>query len=101
MLNAQGSRVIIIVVQVGPVKLICSSRAVQCRRSGKRKQTQDETQFTTKIAGKKKLVWVPIISLFVKKISFPVMRLMPYYATTGHSSCPPPKTQAPPALDNV
>jgi hypothetical protein len=42
----------------------------------RRKERGDETQFTTKIGGK--LVWVPLISFC--KISFPVMRLMPYYA---------------------
>jgi hypothetical protein len=53
MLNAQGSRVIIIVVQVGPVKLYVA--AVQCSAGAqeKGKETQDETQFTTKFAGKK------------------------------------------------
>jgi hypothetical protein len=44
--NAQGSRVIIVVVHVA---------AEQCRRSGK-KETQDETQITTKIGGKTSLV---------------------------------------------
>ncbi len=43
--NAQGSGVIIVVVQVGPVKIYV---AAQCRRS-KKKERQDETQFTTKI----------------------------------------------------
>jgi hypothetical protein len=38
MLNAQGSRVIIIVVQVGPVKLYCSSSAVQALRKKERKR---------------------------------------------------------------
>jgi uncharacterized membrane protein (Fun14 family) len=45
--NAQGSRVIIIVVQVGAVKIHVA--AVQALR---KKETQDETQFTTKIGGK-------------------------------------------------
>jgi hypothetical protein len=47
-INAQGSIVIIVVVQVGAVKIYVA--AVQ--RSGK-KETEDETQFiTTKIGGK-------------------------------------------------
>jgi len=45
--NAQGSRVIIVVVQVGAVKIYLA--AVQELR---KKETQDETQFTTKIGGK-------------------------------------------------
>jgi hypothetical protein len=46
--NAQGSRVIIVVVQVGAVKIYVA--AVQALR---KKETQDETRFTTKIGGKK------------------------------------------------
>ncbi len=45
--NAQGSRVIIVVVQVGAVKI--SVAAVEALRKKKR---QDEIQFTTKIGGK-------------------------------------------------
>jgi hypothetical protein len=48
----------------------------------RKKERQDETQFTTKIGGKK-LVWVPVTS-FVK-FSFPVPCLRPYYAKTGYS----------------
>jgi len=44
--NAQGSRVIIIVVQVGAVKIYVA--AVEALR---KKERQDETQFTTKIGG--------------------------------------------------
>jgi hypothetical protein len=66
--NAQGSRVIIVVVQVGAVKTYVA--AVEWRRSGK-KERGDETQFTTKI-GWKQLVWVPVPSF--SKISFPVKR---------------------------
>jgi hypothetical protein len=78
----------------------------------KKKERQDETEFTAKIDGKtslgpssfffckerkdrmklsllpklmKKLVWVPVLFPFVKEISFPVPRLMPYYAETGCS----------------
>jgi hypothetical protein len=47
---AQGSRVIIVVVQVGAVKIYVA--AVQELR---KKETQDETQFTTKIGGKTSL----------------------------------------------
>jgi hypothetical protein len=53
--NAQGSKVIIVVVQVGAVKIYVA--AVQGLR---KKETQDETQFTTKLV--EKLLWVPIIS---------------------------------------
>jgi hypothetical protein len=45
--NAQGSRVIIVVVQVGPVKIYVA--AVEALR---KKESQDKTQFTTKIGGK-------------------------------------------------
>jgi hypothetical protein len=48
--HAQGSRVIIVVVQVGAVKIYVA--AVQALR---KKETQDETQFTTKIGGKTSL----------------------------------------------
>jgi hypothetical protein len=48
--NAQGSRVIIVVVQVGAVKIhVAAVEAV------KRKERGDETQFTTKIGGKSSL----------------------------------------------
>ncbi len=46
-LNAQGSRVIIVVVQVGAVKMYVA--AVEVLRKEER---GDETQFTTKIDGK-------------------------------------------------
>jgi hypothetical protein len=48
--NAQGSRVIILVVQVGAVKIYLA--AVEALR---KKERQDETQFTTKIGGKTSL----------------------------------------------
>jgi hypothetical protein len=48
--NAQGSRVIIVVVQVEAVKLYVA--AVQPLR---KRETQDETQFTTKIGEKTSL----------------------------------------------
>jgi hypothetical protein len=41
----------------------------------KNEERGDETQFTTKIGGKK-LVWVPVL-LFCK-ISFPITHLMPF-----------------------
>jgi hypothetical protein len=47
-----------------------------------KKETEDETQFTTKIGGKTSLG--PSYFPFVK-LSFPVTRLMPYYAETGRS----------------
>jgi len=73
--NAQGSRVIIVVVQRGVVKIHVAA-AVEVLRKKKR---EDENQFTTL----EKLVWVPVISFC--KISFPLMHLMAYYAETGLS----------------
>jgi len=54
--NAQGSRVIIVVVQVGLVKIYVT--AVEALRKMGMTSTQengDETQFTTKIGGKTSL----------------------------------------------
>jgi hypothetical protein len=48
--NAQGSRVIVVIVQVGAVKIYVA--AVQALR---KKETEDGTQFTTKIVGKTSL----------------------------------------------
>jgi hypothetical protein len=48
--NEQGLRVIIVVVQAGAVKIYVA--AVQALR---KKESQDETQFTTKIRGKTSL----------------------------------------------
>jgi hypothetical protein len=46
----------------------------------RKKERQDETQFTTtKLV--EKLVWTPVISFC--KISFPVTHLMAYYAETA------------------
>jgi len=49
-LNAQGSRLIIVVVQVGAVKIYVA--AVEALR---KREREDETQFTTKIGGKTSL----------------------------------------------
>jgi hypothetical protein len=49
---AQGSRLIIVVVQVGAVKIYVAAAAVQALR---KKETEDETQFTTKIGRKTSL----------------------------------------------
>ncbi len=49
----------------------------------RKEDKQDETQFTTKIGGKTSLG--PKLFCFVKFSLFPVTRLMPYYAETGHS----------------
>jgi hypothetical protein len=46
--NAQGSRVIIVIVQVGAVKIYAAA-AVEALR---KKERPDETQFTTQIGGK-------------------------------------------------
>jgi hypothetical protein len=48
--HAQGSRIIIVVLQVGAVKIYVA--AVQVLR---KKERWDETQFTTKIGGKTNL----------------------------------------------
>ncbi len=66
---AQGSRLIIVVVQVGAVKIYVAAAAVQALR---KKETEDETQFGSQL--------FPFL-----KFSFPVTRLMPYYAETGRS----------------
>jgi hypothetical protein len=62
----QGSRVTIVIVQVGAMKIDVAA----VHTLGKMER-QDETQ----------------LFRFVK-FSFPIMRLMPYYAETG-CSCPP------------
>jgi hypothetical protein len=49
--NAEGSRVIIVVVQVGALKIYIAA-AVEALRKEER---QDETQFTAKIGGKTSL----------------------------------------------
>jgi hypothetical protein len=50
-LNAQGSRIIIVVVQVGAVKIYGAAMEALSRK----KERQYETQFTTKIGGKTSL----------------------------------------------
>jgi predicted oxidoreductase (fatty acid repression mutant protein) len=55
--NAQGSRVIIIVVQVRGVKIYVTVLEVL-----RKKERKDENWFTTKIGGKMK-VWVSLIWL--------------------------------------
>jgi hypothetical protein len=76
--SAQGLRVIIVVVQVGAVKIYVA--AVEAIR---KKERQDETQFTTKIGETTSLG--PNHFCFVK-FSFLVTHLMPYYyAKTGCS----------------
>ncbi len=48
--NAQGPRVIIVVVQVGAVRIY-----VAALKALRQKEREDETQFTTKIGGKTSL----------------------------------------------
>jgi hypothetical protein len=55
---------------------------VAAMKALKKNEIQDETQFTTKIDGKTSLS--PSFFCFVR-LSFPVTRLMPYYAETGCS----------------
>ncbi len=69
--NAQGSRAIIVVVQVRAVKIYGAAALQELRK----KETQDETQFTTKIGGKTS--FGPSLFPFVK-FSFPVTHLIPY-----------------------
>jgi hypothetical protein len=76
--NAQGSRVIIVVAQVGPVKIYVA--AVEALR--KRAKTGWTSVYHQNWW--KKLVWIPVIFPFVK-FSCPVMGLMSYYAKTGRS----------------
>jgi hypothetical protein len=71
--NAQDSRVIIVVVQVGAYVAVVEALG--------KKERGDETQFTPKIGGKTRLGH----SYFVRKISFSVTHLMPYYTETGRS----------------
>jgi hypothetical protein len=52
LINAQGSRVIIVVVHVGAVKIYMYLVPVEAL---KKKERQDETQFITKIDGKTSL----------------------------------------------
>jgi hypothetical protein len=71
---AQGSRVIIAVVQIGAVK-IYEWKRLRLRKEG------IKLSLPPKLV--EKLVRVSIISFC--KISFPVTHLMPYYAETGRS----------------
>jgi hypothetical protein len=75
-INAQGSRVIIVVVQVGAVK-----KYVAAVKALREKERGDETRFTTKIGGR--TIGVSVISFCT--VSFPVKHLMPYHAETGRS----------------
>jgi len=62
--NAQGSRVSIVAVHVGAVKIYVV--AVQALR---KKETQDEIQFAIKSV--EKLVWVPVIcKIFIASFAF-------------------------------
>ncbi len=64
----------------------------------RKKERQDETQFTTKILWKK-LIQVVQLFHFVQ-FSFPVTHLMPYYAETG-PSCPPNRVNVTNNSNNV
>jgi len=74
---AQGSRIIIVVVHVGAVKIY-----VVAVEELRKKERGHETQFATKLV--EKLVWVQVISFC--KISFLVKHLMPNYAQTTCSN---------------
>jgi hypothetical protein len=78
--NAPGLRVIIVPVHVGALKIYVA--VVEALR---KKQRQDETQFTIKNGGKK---WFRSQLFPFVKFPFRVMGLMPYYTETGRS-CPP------------
>ncbi len=53
--NAQGSRLIILVVQVGAVKIYVAAVEAFREKAFREKERQDETQFTTKIGEKTSL----------------------------------------------
>jgi hypothetical protein len=73
-------RVIIVVVQVGAVKIYVA--AVEEEEELRKKERGYETQFTTKIGWKKTSLGLSYFRFFCK-ISFPVVTyLMPYYAET-------------------
>jgi hypothetical protein len=76
--NAQCSRVIIVVVQVGPIKIYVA--AVKALRE---KERGDETQFPS-LGGNTSLG--PVLCFC--KIRFPVKHLMLHDAETGHSRPP-------------
>jgi len=69
--NAQGSRAIIVVVQVGAVKIY--GAALQALR---KKETQDEMKLSLPPKLVEKLVSVSVYFFFVK-FSFPVTHLIP------------------------
>ncbi len=84
--NAQGSRVIIVVVQVRAVKMYVAVMEVRTvkiyvaiNNGGAQEKRKEGMRFSlppTKIDGT--LDWVPVISFW--NFLFPVMRLIPYYA---------------------
>ncbi len=53
--NAQGSRVIIVLVQVGAVKIYEAAVQGLIKKELIKKETLDETQFITRIGGKTSL----------------------------------------------
>jgi hypothetical protein len=80
----RSSRLIIVVVQVGAVKIYVTT--VEALR---KKERQDETQFSTKIWWEK-LVWVPVISFC--KIFIPSYVFDPLLCRNRPSSSPNRKT---------
>ncbi len=62
---------------------MCNIAAVKALR---KKERQDEIQFTMKIGGKTSLGPSYVILL---KFAFPVTRVMPHYVETGPFSLPP------------
>ncbi len=82
MFNAQGSRFIIVVLQVRGISSenICKQ---YWRCSGKIKEGM-KLSLPPKLV--EKLVWVRVISF--RKISFTIPHLTPYYAETGRSRPP-------------
>jgi hypothetical protein len=73
--SAQGSRLIIVVVQIRAVEIYVAVLEA-LRKTGMKLNLPPKT-----LVGK--LVWVSVISFL--KISFPGKHLMPYYVETGHS----------------
>jgi hypothetical protein len=73
--NAQGSRAILVVLQVGAVKIYVTT--LKALRKNEKRGSSLPPELV------EKLVWVPTISFC--KISFPVTHLMAYNAKTGRS----------------
>jgi hypothetical protein len=81
--NAQGSRVIIVVVQVRAVKIFVAAVKALRKKGRGYENLRGEESLRSKLV--EKLLWVPVISFC--KISLLVTHVMPCYAEIGRS-CP-------------